>query len=320
MAKETDINLFRAIEVFMAVAEMRQVTAAATALGMTQSAASQHLRNLEKAFGVTLLDRSQRPIGVTHSGEVMQRHGYRLLNEIEDMKSNLRHLKSAALPVLRMGLLASIATTLTPGLFDFVENQLKVPELILSAGLSSDHQTLLNARQIDLAITSDLILTSAEYDVFPILEEPFLLVLPEEYDGPIDDMDAISQRLSLVRFGVSTPVGRRTDQHLQRCRLNLPRAIEADRSSMVVAGVVTGKCFAILTPSLLIDGIAEGMKLRLAPVPFAGFKRQIQLIARRGDLGDFPYRIAQECSDIMRRNLNMRFAEIADQITYSDLG
>ena len=314
---ETDINLFRAIEVFMAVAEMRHVTAAANALGITQSAASQHLKNLENSFGVTLLDRSHRPLGLTHAGEAMQRHGYRILNEIDDLKSDLRHLNAAALPVLRIGLLASTATTLTPGLYDFVEHELKVPELILSAGLASDHQSALNARKIDVAVTSELFLMSDDYDTHPVLEEPFFLVLPEDYDGPEDDIHTISERLSLVRFGALTPVGRRTDQHLQRCRLNLPRAIEADRSSMVVAGVVTGKCFAILTPSLLIDGVAEGMPLRIAPLPFSGFERGVQVVSRKGGLSDIPVRLANQCADILREHFDRRFPDIADQITYS---
>ncbi len=313
---EAEINLFRAIEVFMAVADMRHVTAAANALGITQSAASQHLKNLESAFGVTLLDRSHRPLGLTHAGEAMQRHGYRILNEIDDLKSDLRHLNATALPVLRVGLLASTATTLTPGLYDFVEHELRVPELILSAGLANDHQSALNARRIDVAVTSELFLTNDDYETYPILEEPFFLVLPEDYDGPKDDIHAISERLSLVRFGALTPVGRRTDQHLQRCRLNLPRAIEADRSSMVVAGVVTGKCFAILTPSLMIDGVAEGMPLRIAPLPFSGFKRGVQVVARKAELGDIPTRLADQCADILHKHFARRFPEIADQITY----
>ncbi len=313
---EAEINLFRAIEVFMAVADMRHVTAAANALGITQSAASQHLKNLETAFGVTLLDRSRRPLGLTHAGEAVQRHGYRILNEIDDLKSDLRHMNATALPILRVGLLASTATTLTPGLFEFVEHDLRVPELILSAGLASDHQNALNAHKIDVAVTSELFMLSDDYDTYPVLEEPFFLVLPENYHGPEDDIHAISKRLSLVRFGALTPVGRRTDQHLQRCRLHLPRAIEADRSSMVVAGVVTGKCFAILTPSLLIDGVAEGMPLRIVPLPFSGFKRGIQVVSRKEDLGDIPARIAHQCADILREHFARRFPEIADQITY----
>ncbi|HQU66990.1 MAG TPA: LysR family transcriptional regulator [Albidovulum sp.] len=317
-AGTTDFNLFRAVEVFMAVAEMQQVTTAASALGMTQSAASQHLKNLETAFGVTFIDRSQRPIALTHAGGILQRHGFRILNEIADLRANIRRLNATTLPVLRMGLLASVATTLTPGLFDFVVAELGVPELILSAGLATDHQTALNARQIDIAVTSELIRNEAGYRAIPVLDEPFYLVLPEDYDGDAGDIAEISSRLSLVRFGVATPVGRRTDQHLQRCRLFFPRAMEADRSSMVVAGVATGKCFAILSPSLLIDAVAEGMRLKIVPLPFPGFRRRIQVVARSGEFDRIADALATECAGILRHHFARRFPGIAGEVTYHD--
>jgi len=314
-----DFNLFRAIEVFMAVAEMRQVTTAAHALGITQSAASQHIRNLETAYGINLFDRSIRPIGLTHAGQMMQRHGFRILNEFEDLRSDMRHMKSSAIPVLRMGMLASIATTLTPGLFDYVEQTLNIPELILSAGLATDHNNALNTRAIDIAVTSEVYVNQDDYDVIPILDEPFFIVLPDSYEGSCIDIDEISSQLSLVRFSSAAPVGRRTDQHLQRCRLNFPRTMEADRSSMVVAGVATGKCFAILSPSLLIDAVAEGMPLRIAPLPFAGFKRTIHLVSRRGDLGAIPAALAQQCAQILQTHFARRFADLAHEVIYHDI-
>lgn len=45
-----DFNLLRALEVLLAVAEYGQMTRAATALGITQSAVSQHLSNLESGI------------------------------------------------------------------------------------------------------------------------------------------------------------------------------------------------------------------------------------------------------------------------------
>lgn len=311
---EKDLNLIRSVEVFMAVAEMRHVTAAAKALGITQSAASQNLRNLEQGFGVALLDRSMRPVALTHAGELLQRHGYRILNEIEDLKSSLRHLNSAVLPVLRVGLLASIATSLTPTLFSLVVGRLGVPELILSAGLASDHQSAFGSRQIDIAVTSEVFFDRADYQSFPVLEEPFLLVLPEDYCGPVGDLENIASRLSLVRFGAATPVGRRTDQQLRRCRLNLPRAMEADRASMVVAGVATGKCFALLTPTLLIDAVAEGMPLKIVKLPIPGFTRSIQVVFRDDGLKLVAQLMAEECTAVLNRQFEERFPELAGQM------
>lgn len=311
-----EINLFRALEVFMAVGETGQVTVAAKALGMTQSAASQHLKKLEQSFGVALFDRSSRPLEVTHAGAALQRRAYRILNEVEDMKLELRHLQSSSLPVLRIGMLASIATSLTPDLYDLVEQELKVPELVLSAGLANDHQTALNGRKIDIAVTSDPQFDVSDYQVIPVLEEPFFLVLPEAYDGPENDIHEITRRLKLVRFSSDAPVGRRTEQHLQRCRVDVGRSMEADRASMVVAGVITGKCFAILTPTLLIDAVAEGMALKIRRLPIPGFKRSVQVIARDGELGDIPEAVAKTCARQLRHQFETRFGPLPEPVTY----
>lgn len=316
---EPDTNLFRAIEVFMAVAEMRQVTAAASALKITQSAASQHLKNLETIFGLPLFNRAVRPIELTYAGEMMQRHGYRLLNLIDDLRRDMNHLNASSLPALRVGMLASIATTLTPGMYELVCKDLNIPELSLSAGLATDHYAALNDRRLDIAVTSEKLQSNPAYSDTPILEEPFFLVLPADYTGPVDDMNELSRRLAFARFGTATPVGRRTDQHLQRCRLDLPRAIEADRTAMVMAGVITGKCFAILSPTLMIDGVAEGMNIRLAPLPFPILKRTIRLICRRDDLGDIPQRIAQTSQDILRQAFARHFPQLDTQVTYYDI-
>src|SRR4029453_12743423 len=54
---------------FLAVARERSFTRAAAQLGMTQSALSQIVRNLEERFGVRLLNRTTRSVTPTQAGE-----------------------------------------------------------------------------------------------------------------------------------------------------------------------------------------------------------------------------------------------------------
>jgi DNA-binding transcriptional LysR family regulator len=54
---------------FLAVARERSFTRAAAKLGMTQSALSQIIRNLEERLGVRLLNRTTRSVTPTHAGE-----------------------------------------------------------------------------------------------------------------------------------------------------------------------------------------------------------------------------------------------------------
>ena len=69
----------RRLHVFHAVATHRSFSAAASALNYTQSSVSQHVTNLERELGVTLLDRSSRPVRLTPSGEIVLTHADALL-------------------------------------------------------------------------------------------------------------------------------------------------------------------------------------------------------------------------------------------------
>ena len=54
---------------FLAVARERSFTRAAAKLGMTQSALSQIIRNLEERVGIKLLNRTTRSVTPTQAGE-----------------------------------------------------------------------------------------------------------------------------------------------------------------------------------------------------------------------------------------------------------
>lgn len=299
-----DINLFRALEVFVSVVELGQVSSAAEALGMTQSAASQQIRNLETTFGVALFDRTQRPLRPTHAGEALHRRAFRILNEVADIKHDFRRLARTAVPILRVGLLPSIATTLTAPLTDHVTKACGIPELSLIAGLGNDLAPMLSAGKIDVAVVADSMDRTDGFVAHDILTESFALVLPPDYAGDAADVESLAASLPLIRFSAASPVGRRTDQHLQRLRLNLPRVMEADRASMVVAGVSAGRGFAILSPTLLLDAVQEGMALRIEPLPFKGFTRTIGLRAPEGDIGAMAADMAHICVDELKSAIN----------------
>ena len=60
------------LKLFRDIAETRSFSRAAVLNGVSQSAASQQIQELEKMFGVTLLDRSRRPLVVTSAGQLYQ--------------------------------------------------------------------------------------------------------------------------------------------------------------------------------------------------------------------------------------------------------
>jgi DNA-binding transcriptional LysR family regulator len=305
-----DFNLFRSIEVFAAIAETRHVTQAAQMLGMTQSAASQHLKNLETALGVDLIDRNLRPIELTKAGIALHRRAVAILAEVEGLRTEARRVNAAPLPLLRVALLASIATTLAPALTLLARKTFGVPELSLFAGLATDHVALLRTRRADLAVTSGELFEIEGLARYPVMSEKFLLVTPKGFAGDVGDIRRLSRKLAFVRFSRETPVGLRIDQHLSRLRIELPRAMEGDRSSVVMAPVAAGMGFTMLTPTLLIDGLAEGMEIDVHPLPFTGFSRNILLVARERELDNIPEVFAARSAEVLTETIRARLPNL----------
>lgn len=299
-----DFNLFRSLEVFAAVVETRQVTRAAAMLGMTQSAASQHLKNLETALDTKLVDRSARPIRLTEAGTALHRRAIRILDEVDDLRAEIRRLNAAPLPLLRIAMLASITTTLASPLAALARERFGVPEVSMFAGLASDHLRLLRERRADLAVTSDALFEIEALSRYPILRERYLLVTPKGFAGPLDDPQAMARSLPFIRFTGDTGVGRRIDQHLNRLRLDLPRTLEGDRASIVLAPIAEGMGFSFLTPTLLIDGVAEGMEVDVHPLPVPGVSRDVMLVARERELGDLPAAFAEASAETLAAALD----------------
>ena len=78
--RNLDITTLRS---FMTVAEQGGVTRAAAVLNLTQSAVSMQLKRLEELLGQELLDRSNRRIALTASGELLLTYARRLV-ELND--------------------------------------------------------------------------------------------------------------------------------------------------------------------------------------------------------------------------------------------
>ncbi len=115
----------------------------------------------------------------------------------------------------------------------------------------------------------------------------------------------------LVRFGDSTNAGRQIAQHLRRLRFEPEKVVQADRSSMVTSCVSAGLGFSLLTPTLLIDGMVENMKLRLLGLPVVGLSRTLTVVARKGELRELPVAVADLCKHTLIRHITEHVGHIA---------
>ena len=83
---------FRQIEAFVLVYRARSITRAATELGLTQSAVSILVRQLEALFGVRLFDRTTRAVHPTPAGTQAYLAAERILSETTGLARQMRNI------------------------------------------------------------------------------------------------------------------------------------------------------------------------------------------------------------------------------------
>lgn len=82
---------------------MGQISSAAAQLGMTQSAASRLLSELESTVGTKLYERQGRGVVLTEAGQAMARQALIILNQLDSAQHELSQIVDGARGVVRMG-------------------------------------------------------------------------------------------------------------------------------------------------------------------------------------------------------------------------
>ena len=235
-----------ALRVFLAVADAGNMTVAAGRLGLTQSAVSQLVRQLEECMGAVLIDRSQRPVVPTATGRVLQRHAQTIISDAEALELAVRHAGSNKVQQLNIGVIDSFAATVGPTL---IKTLLKTTATHLSfrSGLAHDQAQGLLSRNLDFIITSDPLDDVDGLDRYAILSEPFLLLLPDRM-GPateLQDLRKLAAAHSLIRFSARSQIGGQIERHLRRLGVKAARLLEVDATDTLVAMVSAGLGWAI---------------------------------------------------------------------------
>lgn len=286
-----DIEL-RSLDVFLAVAENGSMSVAARRLGLTQSAVSQVIAGIESAIGARLFDRDIRPLGLTPSGIVLKERASALLAEARNTVAAVRQSGDAALPRLHLAMLDTVASAIGPHLVAKLRSM--ATQWSVWSGLSAGHRAALLAREVDVIITAeaDVLDQTASLERHEILSEPHLLVVPARYSGQTESLAELASGLDFIRFSARSHTGRQIERHLRRLRIEPPVRLEFDTSDALLAMVAGGLGWTLATPLCILQGAQHLPHLRCLPAPHPVLYRRISAVARKGELGDVPQRIA----------------------------
>lgn len=109
LSQVTDFDL-RLLRVFRTVAEYGSFAAAESALGITRSAISLHMSDLEKRLGMRLCQRGRAGFALTDQGREVLRASAAMMASIEDFRSEINLLHQRLRGELNIGLMNNLVT------------------------------------------------------------------------------------------------------------------------------------------------------------------------------------------------------------------
>ncbi len=305
----------KSLKVFLTVAELANMTAAGRRLGLSQSAVSQAIRQLEDSVGAVLIARERRPLALTAAGVALQQRGGALVAEAETLFRAVREQAGTQAQLLRLGMVDSFAATVGPSLIKHLLSS--AVQIQVGSGLSPGLGTSLLERRLDMIVTTDPPAASIALEHHAVLAERYVLLVPKSMaKGRARAHDAhtlasLVDRMPLVRFNSDSHIGVQIDQYLRSRDMAPPNRLTIDTADSLVAMVAGGIGWALITPLCLLQARANPAEVLPLPLPDDGFGRALTLVSRAGEYGALPQKIARRAGELFTSDWAPQLARLA---------
>lgn len=168
-----------ALRVFTEVARLGSFTAAARALGYTQSAVSRQIAALETAAGGPLVDRLPRGVRLTAAGQALLPHAEAVLGRLAAARRDLAALREVSAGRVRVGAFATAQAWLLPRAYAAFRDRHPGVSVTVQEGPSHRLAARVLAGDLDVAVVSTTGSPDfAGLDLVRLLDDPMLLALP----------------------------------------------------------------------------------------------------------------------------------------------
>ena len=272
---------YETLKLFKDIAQSRSFSRGAALNSVSQSAASQHVQDLEKWLGTQLLDRTTRPLAVTPAGQLYSDFCRDVLRRKEEFEAALEQMTEQVHGTVRVASIYSIGLSEMAQLQEeFLRrepnSQLAVeylrPEKVYSAVL---------ADQADLGLVS-YAEPSREITVIPWRQEEMLVATAPDHPlaRRMELRPADLNGLEFVGFDEDLPIRREVDRFLREKGIEVTRTLHFDNLQMIKEAVAHGEGISILPARIMRDEIMQG---RLVAIPLATSKlfRPLGIIHRK---------------------------------------
>ena len=272
--------LFGECKLFRDVAECRSFSKAAARNDISQPAATQSVKELEKRLAVTLIDRSTRPIGLTPAGELYSGLCRDVLVRAADFTAALENLQTGGMPAVRVASIYSIGLSeasrlreefnrVMPGaqlLIDFL-HPAEVYAAVLSGQVDFGFLSYPEARRgIKVVGWRKEQMTVALYPAHPLAKRQ--RIVAADLNGQ-----------SFVAFDADVPIRRELDHFFAANGVRVSITAHFDNIQSIKEAVAMGSGISILPARTMEAEVKQG-RLASVPLDVPGLVRPTAVIHR----------------------------------------
>jgi len=209
------------LRLFLEVAKHRSFSHGAVEHGITQSAASQRIGHLEKRLGVTLIDRSVRPLALTDAGKVFAKGCQDLVQQYDQLEQRVCGVSSGVSSLGDANVLVDSIYSAGIDLLNHVKDSFQANHQSTKVTLEYKHPDqvylAVRNRQCDIGILS-YPQRWRDVQVIPLRDEPMAVITSPGH--PLAKTQYVHatalSRYPMVAFEPSLPVARRIRRYLRQ--------------------------------------------------------------------------------------------------------
>lgn len=267
--------VIRELKTFVAVARRGTFAAAGQQVGLTQSAVSSQIKNLEDALGMRLFDRTARSSALNAAGV----RAVPIAEQIIELFASMGTPESldGYHGELRIGAIGTVQTGVLPAALLRLRQEAPAIDAKLVPGVSLGLLTQVDAGELDIAIIiRPPFALPKELDCHLIAREPFVLITPLGTAG--DDPLQLLESQPFVRYERTSFGGRQVTQFLREQRLHTRQVLELDELDAIVKMVQNGLGVALVPLAGL--WLEHQPEVRVVSLGERTFYRELVLIER----------------------------------------
>jgi DNA-binding transcriptional LysR family regulator len=293
---------YNSLKLFKDIAQLRSVSRAAELNQIGQSAASQRLQDLERELGVTLFDRSKRPLLVTPAGHLLADFCRDALRRREEFEAALAGLKQQVTGTVRVASIYSI------GLSEMAQLEREYRRRLPQARLEVEYLRPEKVYAAVLADSADLGLVSypepsREITAIPWRKEEMVVAAAPDHPlakkaaamaGPIPPSELSG--VDFVCFDEELPIRGAIDRFFRGLGVEVHATVHFDNVQMIKEAV-TLRVGVSLLPARVIREDVRQRRLTALRIAGAGLYRPLGIIHRKKKRF---HQVAQAFLDLLR--------------------